>query len=53
MHYVLNRDDAERRIAQFAAAGLDDRRIRVWAVIRAAHLKEAGHDQDVFRSLLG
>ena len=52
LHYVMTRDDAEERIAQFVAAGLDGHKIRVWAVIRAAHLKDAGHDQDVFRSLL-
>jgi streptomycin 6-kinase len=52
MHYSMTRDDAERRIAQFVAAGLDDRKIRVWSVIRAAQLKEPGHDQDVFLSLL-
>jgi streptomycin 6-kinase len=52
LHYTMTRDDAEERIAQFVAAGLDGRKIRLWAVIRAAHLKDAGHEQDVFRSLL-
>lgn len=52
LHWSMTRDEAERRIAEFVAAGLDDHKIRVWAVIRAAHLKEAGRDQDVFLSLL-
>jgi streptomycin 6-kinase len=48
----MTRERAERRIAHFVRAGLDDRLIRVWSIIRAAHLKEAGHEQEVFRSLL-
>jgi streptomycin 6-kinase len=52
LHYAMTRDDAEERIARFVAAGLDEDKIRLWAVIRAAHLKGPGHDQDVFRSLL-
>ncbi len=52
IQHTMSRESAERRIAHFVEAGLDDRLIRVWAVIRAAHLKEPGHDQGVFRSLL-
>jgi streptomycin 6-kinase len=50
--HEMTRESCERRIAHFVRAGLDDRLIRVWSVIRAAHLKEAGRDQEVFRSLL-
>ena len=32
-------DRTERRIAAFVAAGLDDRRIRAWTVIRGAYLR--------------
>ncbi|HZU20715.1 MAG TPA: aminoglycoside phosphotransferase family protein [Gaiellaceae bacterium] len=49
--YRMTRTDAERRIARFVAAGLDDRRIRMWAIVRGAYLASA-HDQDVLRSLL-
>jgi hypothetical protein len=31
-------DVTERRIAAFVAAGLDERRIRMWAIIRGAYL---------------
>ena len=45
-------DVAETRIAAFAAAGLDERRIRAWAVIRGAHLGHGGRDAVVLRELL-
>ena len=38
-------DVTERRIEAFAAAGLDERRIRAWTVIRAAYLR--ADDADV------
>lgn len=50
--YRMRRDVTERRLAAFAAAGLDDERMRAWAVIRGAYL---GADEDevrVLRSLL-
>jgi streptomycin 6-kinase len=50
--YRMTRDDAERRIAQFVAAGLDDRRIRAWAIVRGAYLAGDAHEQAVLRSLL-
>jgi streptomycin 6-kinase len=34
-----DRDQTERRIAAFVAAGLDDYRIRAWTVIRGAYLR--------------
>lgn len=34
-----DRQDTERRIAAFVAAGLDDFRIRAWTVIRGAYLR--------------
>jgi streptomycin 6-kinase len=49
--YRMTRADAERRIAQFVAAGLDDFRIRAWAIVRGAYLANE-HDQSVLRKLL-
>ncbi|MFN8221666.1 MAG: aminoglycoside phosphotransferase family protein [Gaiellales bacterium] len=43
---------AERRIAAFVEAGLDDARIRTWAVIRGACLGHGGDDANVLRGLL-
>ena len=34
-----DRREIERRIAAFVAAGLDDFRIRAWAVIRGTYLR--------------
>ena len=34
-----DREQAERRIAAFVSAGLDDFRIRAWTVIRGAYLR--------------
>jgi streptomycin 6-kinase len=51
--YTITREDAERRIAHFVAAGLDDGRIRAWAVIRGAYLTGDPHEQAVLESLLG
>jgi hypothetical protein len=36
-----DRRETEGRIAAFVAAGLDDFRIRAWAVIRGAYLRPA------------
>ncbi|HEV7958268.1 MAG TPA: aminoglycoside phosphotransferase family protein [Acidimicrobiales bacterium] len=36
---MTDRDQTERRIASFVAAGLDEFRIRAWAVIRGAYLR--------------
>jgi hypothetical protein len=34
-----DREQTERRIAAFVAAGLDDFRIRAWTVIRGSYLR--------------
>jgi streptomycin 6-kinase len=38
-NHMEDRDQTERRIAAFVAAGLDDYRIRAWTVIRGAYLR--------------
>jgi streptomycin 6-kinase len=38
---MKDRDQTERRIAAFVAAGLDDFRIRAWTVMRGAYLRPA------------
>ena len=38
-HRMEDREQTERRIAAFVAAGLDDFRIRAWTVIRGAYLR--------------
>jgi streptomycin 6-kinase len=50
--YRMTRTDAERRIERFAAAGLDEARIRAWCVIRGAYLTDDPEEQAVLRSLL-
>ena len=50
--YRMTRADVERRIAHFVAAGLDDRRIRAWAVVRGAYLSADPHEHAVLGSLL-
>jgi streptomycin 6-kinase len=52
--YQMTPAVTERRIAAFAAAGLDETRIRVWAVIRGAFLVGAdAAEVPVLRGLLG
>jgi len=34
----MTREETERRLTAFAAAGLDERRMRAWAIIRGAYL---------------
>ena len=50
--YRMRLDVTERRIAAFAAAGLDEHRIRAWAVIRGAYLGAADDEARVLRALL-
>lgn len=50
--YVMDPDTTERRIAAFVAAGLDDFRIRAWAVVRGAYLGGRGVEAEVLASLL-
>ena len=44
--------EAERRLAAFACAGLDQERMRAWAVIRGAYLGINGNDAEVLRALI-
>ena len=49
---LVDRERTERRIAVFVAAGLDDSKIRAWAVIRGAYLIGDADEAAVLRSLL-
>ena len=50
--YAMRADVTERRLAAFAAAGLDQERMRAWAVIRGAYLGADPGECDVLRGLL-
>jgi len=50
--YRMRRDVTERRLAAFAAAGLDEARMRKWAIIRGAYLGADEGESEVLRSLL-
>jgi streptomycin 6-kinase len=50
--YAMTSERTERRIARFAAAGLDERRIRAWAVVRGAYLTDDPAEQAVLRALV-
>jgi streptomycin 6-kinase len=49
---MTDRDQTERRIAAFVAAGLDDYKIRAWTVIRGSYLGLEPEEAAVARSLL-
>ncbi len=49
---MVDREQTERRIAAFVAAGLDDRRIRIWAIIRGAILTDDPEELALLASLL-
>ena len=49
---MVDRERTERRIAAFVAAGLDDRRLRIWAIIRGAYLTDDPEELALLRSLL-
>jgi streptomycin 6-kinase len=49
---MIDREKTERRIAAFVAAGLDDRRIRVWAIVRGAYLRDDPEELALLASLL-
>ena len=51
--YRMTRNDVERRIARFVAAGLDDFRIRAWSIVRGAYLTDDPEEQAILGSLLG
>ena len=50
--YRMRKDVTERRLAAFAEAGLDQERMRAWAIIRGAYLGADPDEADVLRSLL-
>jgi streptomycin 6-kinase len=50
--YRMRPDVTERRLAAFAADGLDESRMRAWAVIRAAYLRTDENELDVLRGLV-
>lgn len=50
--YRMRRDVTERRLTAFAAAGLDDWRMRAWAVIRASYLGADEDEAEVLRTLV-
>ena len=50
--YRMRLDVTERRLAAFAAAGLDEERMRAWAVIRGAYLGADDDEIEVLRALV-
>lgn len=50
--YRMQLDVTERRLAAFAAAGLDEERMRKWAVIRGAYLGADEDESETLRVLL-
>lgn len=50
--YRMRPDVTERRLAAFAAAGLDEGRMRAWAVIRGAYLGADEGEAEVLRALV-
>jgi streptomycin 6-kinase len=52
LDYRMTPERTEARIAHFVAAGLDESRIRLWAVIRGAYLTNDPDVQAVLRGLL-
>jgi streptomycin 6-kinase len=52
LSYDMRLDVTERRLAAFAAAGLDERRMRAWTLIRLAFLGADEHEERVARALV-
>ena len=52
LSYQMRLDVTERRLAAFAAAGLDNDRMRAWTVIRGAYLGADEGEVGVLRALL-
>ena len=50
--YRMRLDVTERRLAAFAAAGLDEQRMRMWGVIRGAYLGAEEDEIEVLRALV-
>ena len=46
------RDRTERRLEAFAAAGLDEERMRIWGVIRGAYLGADENESAILQALL-
>jgi streptomycin 6-kinase len=52
LSYRMRLDVTQRRLAAFAAAGLDEWRMRAWAVIRGAYLGADEGEADMLRALV-
>jgi streptomycin 6-kinase len=52
LSYTMRPDVTERRLRAFAEAGLDERRMRMWAVIRCAYLGADPEEERVLRALV-
>jgi streptomycin 6-kinase len=52
LSYRMRLDVTQRRLAAFAAAGLDEWRMRAWAVIRGAYLGADEAEAEVLRALI-
>jgi streptomycin 6-kinase len=52
IRYRMRLDVTERRLAAFAVAGLDEERMRIWAVIRGAYLGADENETAVLRALV-
>jgi streptomycin 6-kinase len=52
LDYRMTQERTEARIARFVAAGLDEWRIRAWAVIRGAYLTDDPEEQAILRGLI-
>ena len=52
LSYTMREDVTRRRLAAFAAAGLDEGRMRAWAVIRGAYLGASPEEARVLRRLV-
>jgi len=50
--HTMRADVTERRLRAFAKAGLDEERMRIWAVIRCAYLGASPEEERVLRSLI-
>ena len=50
--YRMTLEVTERRLAAFAAAGLDEGRMRAWSIIRGAYLGADENESRVLRALL-
>ncbi len=52
LSYRMDLAVTERRLAAFAAAGLDESRMRAWTLIRCAYLGADEHEARVARALI-